>query len=217
MMTTRDTPISAPITIRQAQGTDTGVSAPLAEAFEEDPVMATFVPSGPGRLARLETLFTALLQSGPLASGTVDVAVDQRGHVVGTAVWESPRTGPETPGPFLAQLPAFLRALGLRGALAAARHRAVLHRPRPRLPHWYLAEIGVAARARGLGVGTALLEHRLRRIDGARGAAYLESSTDRNRALYRRHGFVELGVITGLPSGEPMAMSRPRASAPTPI
>jgi ribosomal protein S18 acetylase RimI-like enzyme len=217
MTTTRDTPISAPITVRQAHGADAGVSAPLAEAFAEDPVMATFVPSGPGRLVRLDTLFTALLRSGPLAAGTVDVAVDQHGDVVGTAVWEAPRTGPEPVRPFIAQLPRFLRALGLRGALAAARHRAVLQRPRPRLPHWYLAEIGVSARARGLGVGTVLLEHRLGQIDEARGAAYLESSTDRNRALYRRHGFVELGTITGLPSGEPTAMWRPRASAPTPI
>jgi ribosomal protein S18 acetylase RimI-like enzyme len=73
-----------------------------------------------------------------------------------------------------------------------------------------LAEIGVSSAARGFGVGTLLLEHRLELIDHTRDAAYLESSTERNRALYRRHGFVELGIIEGLPSGAPMAMWRPR-------
>jgi ribosomal protein S18 acetylase RimI-like enzyme len=172
--------------------------------------MASFVPPGPRRRHRLEELFWAMLRSGPVQAGTVDVAVDARGEVVGTAVWEAPRTGRESPWPTVAQLPGYLRALGIRGAVAALRHRTALQRPRPTLPHWYLAEIGVSTTARGLGVGTSLLEHRLRQIDAAGDAAYLESSTERNRALYRRHGFVELGPITGLPSAEPIAMWRPR-------
>ena len=151
-----------------------------------------------------------MLRSGPLQAGTVDIAVNDRGEIVGTAVWEAPRDRREPLWPTVAQLPGYLRALGLRGALAALRHRTVLRRPRPTLPHWYLAEIGVSTEARGLGVGTLLLEHRLQRIDMAGEAAYLESSTERNRALYRRHGFVELGPITGLPSATPMAMWRPR-------
>ena len=198
------------ITIRRAHPTERAAALPLAEAFSDDPVMATFVPAGPDRRRRLENLFWAMLRSGPLQSGSTDVAVDERGTVVGTAAWEAPHTGREPILPTVEQIPNYVRALGLRGSIAALRHRAVLQRPRPRLPHWYLAEIGVSSAARGFGVGTLLLEHRLELIDHTRDAAYLESSTERNRALYRRHGFVELGIIEGLPSGAPMAMWRPR-------
>ena len=216
---TSSTPAPAPVSparsvaVHRARPDERAVAEPLAEAFEHDPVMATFVSPGPDRRLRLEQLFWAMLRSGPLQAGTVDVAVDERGTIVGTAAWEAPRTGREPLRPVVAQLPGYLRALGLRGALAALRHRAVLQRPRPRLPHWYLAEIGVSAAARGLGVGTRLLEHRLAIVDDAGDAAYLESSTERNRTLYRRHGFVELGPITGLPSGEPVAMWRPAVRA----
>lgn len=160
-------------------------------------------------------LFWAMMSSGPLQAGTVDVAIDADGSIAGTAVWESAQPHRESTRQFLAQIPNYVRALGLKGAMAAALQRSVLQRPRPKLPHWYLAEIGVSSRARGSGVGTALLEHRLELIDRANEAAYLESSTERNRGLYLRHGFVPLGAITGLPSGMPEAMWRPRASLAT--
>lgn len=199
------------VTVRQAHVGERAAAAPLADAFESDPVLASFVPAGPARRERLETLFWAMLSSGPVQAGTVDVALDARGRIVGTAVWEEPASNTtSSAGHFIAQIPNYLRALGLRGAMTAARHRSVLRRPRPALPHWYLAEIGVSADARGTGAGSALLEHRLELIDRANAAAYLESSTPRNRTLYRRHGFVDLGRITGLPSGEPEAMWRPR-------
>lgn len=197
------------VIIRPARNGERGATKPLADAFAEDPVMATFVSAGSDRRGRLEKLFWAMLRSGPLAARTVDVAVDENGSILGTAVWEEPRRGRERSRSFVGQIPAFLDALGLRGALAALRYRAVLQHPRPVLPHWYLAEIGVSPEARGLGVGSLLLTHRLGLVDAAREGAYLESSTERNRALYRRFGFVEFGTIQGLPSGRPMAMWRP--------
>jgi ribosomal protein S18 acetylase RimI-like enzyme len=151
-----------------------------------------------------------MLSSGPLHAGTVDVAVGADGTIMGTAVWEAPLGRGSQARHLIGQIPNYLRALGAKGAIAAIRHRAVLQRPRPRLPHWYLGEIGVSAEARGQGVGSVLLDHRLALIDRANEATYLESSTERNRALYRRHGFFDLGPITGLPSGRPEAMWRPR-------
>ncbi|MWJ86787.1 N-acetyltransferase, partial [Clavibacter michiganensis subsp. michiganensis] len=83
-----------------------------------------------------------------------------------------------------------------------------LDRARPGLPHWRLAEVGVGAAARGLGVGSALLAHGLARVDAEGSAAYLESSTERNRALYLRNGFAELGELAGLAGSRPVAMWR---------
>ena len=179
----------------------------LAEAFADDPVLAGFVPAGARRSERRALLFAAMMRSGPLAAGTVDVAVDARGRILGAAVWERPGGVPT--GRLLAQAPAFLGALGVRGALRAVGHLRALRRARPGLPHWYLAEVGVGAAARGLGVGSALLRHGLARVDAAGGAAYLESSTERNRALYRRSAFLELGTLPAVADARPAAMWRP--------
>ena len=213
-------------TIRTARAADLDdVTRVLAEAFAEDPVLAGFVPAGPRHRDRLALLFAALLRSGPLPDGTVDVAVDARGGVLGAAVWEAP--GGIAAHRTLRQAPTFLRALGVMGAVRAAVRLRTLDRARPGLPHWRLAEVGVGAAARGLGVGSALLAHGLARVDGDGdgSAAYLESSTARNRALYLRNGFAELGPLTGLGVSCPVAMWRPargdartrgRANAGTP-
>ena len=66
--------------------------------------------------------------------------------------------------------------------------------------HWHLAQIGVSAEARGAGVGPALLAGRLAVIDSTGLPAYLESSNERNRALYRRMGFANITTISGLPN-----------------
>jgi len=195
-------------------------AAVLAEGFRDDPVMFGFVPRGRRRHARLVDLFAAMMRSIPAGRRTVDVAVtDDDGDVVGAAVWEAPLARPSSPlrlpvsSAELGQLPRYLRALGLGGLVPAVRHQATLAAPRPRLPHWYLGEIAVGDAARGLGVGTSLMEHRLATVDERGEAAYLESSTERNRALYRRMGFVELGPIRGLPGATPAAMWRPATSS----
>ena len=201
-------------TIRTARAADLDdVTRVLAEAFAEDPVLAGFVPAGPRQPERLALLFAALLRSGPLPDGTVDVAVDARGGILGAAVWESPGGIPAHRT--LRQAPTFLRALGVAGALRAAVRLRTLDRARPGLPHWRLAEVGVGAAARGLGVGSALLAHGLARVDADGSAAYLESSTARNRALYRRNGFAKLCALTGLAGSRPVAMWRSaRVDAP---
>jgi ribosomal protein S18 acetylase RimI-like enzyme len=65
----------------------------------------------------------------------------------------------------------------------------------PHEPHWYLPLIGVEVAARGRGLGSALLEHALRIVDSDGLPAYLEATSERNRALYERHGFEVTGEI----------------------
>ena len=52
---------------------------------------------------------------------------------------------------------------------------------------------GVAANAQGRGIGSELLKHTLALLDASATLAYLECSTERNVALYRRHGFEVTG------------------------
>ncbi len=186
----------------------------LAEAFEDDPVLAVVVggPAGAVRRERLRHLFDGVVRSGPGAAGTVDVARRAgAADVLGAAVWQAPGAGRGLAAE-LPHLPVFLRVDGVRGVLRAARVQHVLERQRPDRPHWYLQEIGVPVAARGLGVGAALLTARLAAVDEADAPAYLESSTPRNRRLYRRHGFVETAPVRGLPGAAPVGMWRAAAT-----
>ncbi len=199
------------ITVRPASRSEVpAAAAVLAEAFATDPVLAEIRPSRPGeqREAVLGALFAALVRAVPEHARAIDVAVDGD-RVVGAAFWQAPRPHAGGTVAFLRQVPELLRVLGVGGAFRALRHLRRMDRARPDAPHWYLAEIGVAAAARGQGVGGLLLEHALRRVDGLGACAYLESSTPQNRRLYRRHGFGDGAPITGFRAAAPVSMWRP--------
>ncbi|AYF99312.1 GNAT family N-acetyltransferase [Protaetiibacter intestinalis] len=189
-----------------------GAAAVLADAFHDDPVMRSIIPGDEQRGERLRMLFLALLRSGAYPRGVVDIArTEHDDTIIGAAAWESPSARTGTFLRQLGQLPLFARAIGLRNLPRALRLLGTLESRRPSLTHWYLGEIGVSADARGLGVGSALLETRLRALDETHQVAYLESSTPQNRRLYRRLGFRDQGIITGLPGAAPMSMIRLRS------
>jgi GNAT superfamily N-acetyltransferase len=173
----------------------------LADAFLLDPPTLAVLRCSPSAAReRLAYLFRALLNSGPLGSGTVDVAREPlSGRVVGVAVWQGPDRVPH----YFIELRDFLRALGLGGlarGIAAARASAP---HRPTATHWCLQAAGVTAERRGCGIGSQLLSHRLKVVDAQQAAAYLESSTEVTTRLYQRHGFVPIGAVTGFPGETP--------------
>lgn len=181
----------------------------LAEAFAGDPVFGAVTGRRAPTAAQLVAVFVPLLRSGALPHGGVDLARrSDDGSIAGVAVWEAP--GARTH--LLRQareLPGFLRGLGVRGLGHALAFQSLLARHRPSAPHWYLAQIGALASARGTGVGSALLQSRLARVDADGAAAYLESSNERNRRLYARAGFQETAPIDGVDGARPMGMWRP--------
>lgn len=62
-------------------------------------------------------------------------------------------------------------------------------------PHWYLPLIAADPARQGQGLGTALMEAAIARIDPDGRPAYLESSNPRNIPLYERFGFESVGEI----------------------
>jgi ribosomal protein S18 acetylase RimI-like enzyme len=74
------------------------------------------------------------------------------------------------------------------GRLMAVREDMDKHHPIDR-PHAYLWFLGVAPAAQGRGIGSRLLKSATDRLDARAEAAYLETQTERNIALYVRHGF----------------------------
>jgi GNAT superfamily N-acetyltransferase len=103
-------------------------------------------------------------------------------ELVGVAVWLPPGAFPLSTARQLRVLP------GMTGVLAAAprsarrliRYTSGIARLHLAQPYWYLEVVGVDAEARGLGVGTRLLEPVLALADEARQSCYLETMTERN-------------------------------------
>lgn len=62
-------------------------------------------------------------------------------------------------------------------------------------PHWYLPLIAADPARQGCGLGIALMEAAIARIDADGRPAYLESSNPRNIPLYERFGFERIGEI----------------------
>lgn len=179
----------------------------IAEALGDDEVIRAMVPVTRDRTARLTALHAAQMRSGPLLDDAVDVArAEPGGPVVGVAMWEAPGRGDHRLAA-LRQLPATVRAIGLRHLPHTLRQLRVYDRHRPRRPHWYLADVAVSASARGLGVGSRLLAHRLVVVDREGLPAYLEATTDGSRRLYEKFGFRALGPVP-VRGPQPIAMLR---------
>ena len=60
---------------------------------------------------------------------------------------------------------------------------------------WYLPFIAVDPAKQRQGIGSFLLKGALQMIDKKNDRAYLEASNEQNKALYERHGFVEIGRV----------------------
>ncbi len=181
------------------------VAAVLADAFADDPVYTWMQPDRARRHAGLAAFFVteadAMLAHGcslatPHADAAVLVVPHDRLH-----------------RPLMSQavhLPTYLRLFG-RSLPRAAGLEAALTRRHPRHPHLYVANVGVAAHARGQGLGTRLLEAVFAQADATGLPTYLEATTPDSARLYRRLGFVTHDVVRPYGSPPLELMTRPPA------
>ncbi|MCX5385604.1 GNAT family N-acetyltransferase [Streptomyces sp. NBC_00083] len=168
----------------------------LDEAFRDDPVSCWVLPDPARRPAAHPRLMAAFFQIS-LDEGHVDLAED--GSAV--ALWLDVPAEPQQPGggdDGPAQLRAYVDPDNERVELMA--HFMGAHHPHGRA-HAYLMMVGVLPDRQGRGLGTELITAVLERCDREGLPAYLEASSERSPALYRRLGFAPLGEPVRLPDG----------------
>lgn len=183
--------------------------AVLVAAFSEDPTIIALLPrEARDRRVRLALMFRAEMHTCGLEH--VDVALADDDEVVGVAVWGAPERELRR-STAIRWAAVSARALGLHGLWVGHRYDRALDRLRPSTPHWHLLDIATAAAARGQGVGSALLTHRLKALDQAGHAALLEATSDASRRLYASHGFEVVGRLPRAVGG-PHVMVRPPSS-----
>ncbi len=176
----------------------------LADAFIDDPIFGWLIPGDARRRARLRRFFELELRYVVLPKGQIWTSAESTGASLELppGAWRMPFTTQ------LAHGPGFTRVFGLRLPHALTLITLMENR-HIREPHYYVAYVGVASAAQGQGLGTRLLHPTLDRCDEEGLPAYLEATSERNRALYERLGFRVQGELR-LGSSPPLwPMRRP--------
>jgi ribosomal protein S18 acetylase RimI-like enzyme len=171
----------------------------LADAFADDPVFAWLIPPQlHGRDNRLRTFFTSMSR-GYLRQGKPCYLA---GDASAAALWAAPGAWAMPLSQVL--LEAAPSGLAFRSRLLLALRTQLqierLHAGHS-TPHWYLSYLGARRDQQGKGLGTQMLREVLAPLDTNRVPAYLESSNERNLALYERNGFRVVGELQALGRG----------------
>ncbi|SFB54761.1 Acetyltransferase (GNAT) domain-containing protein [Amycolatopsis marina] len=139
-----------------------------------------------------------------LLSGALVIAEEKTGVVAGISIWEridySQGTGTST-----LQDPEGAQFIEHTYGEFADRMKLLIELTGQRRPqagtYWYLSNVVVDPDRRGQGIGGAMLREQLGQLDAERVPAYLEASSPRNRRLYERVGFTDVGDPIELPDG----------------
>ena len=205
-------PLVSPIRTSQVSA----AACAMAAAFADAPRFRFLVPDDAQRPAKLRWFWAASIRACVLSGGVVHVAQEgPDGAVLGAAIWDSPYQGSHS---VVTLLRSGLWAAPFRLGISAWRRRSALGSVLAGLEHlrpcWYLNAIGVDPAAQRGGIGSALINHMLERIDGDALPAFLDTSAPDNLGYYERFGFKVTAEST-LPNGIPLwGMSRqPRPGA----
>ena len=167
------------------------VAEVLATAFAEDAPFVALIPDPGSRPARIRRFFE--LEAGPWALDLGASWILREGSdVLGAAVVlpSARRHNPAEKHP--TTILRYLRIFG-RSMMKARGFIEVIERAHPTEDHLYLPFIGAAHPGRG--IGGSLLSAITQAADESRSPLYLEASSTASARLYRRHGFVDTGVI----------------------
>lgn len=181
-------------------------SIALAQAFQDDPVFGYCIPDQQRR-RRVLPAFFRLIADLLWPYDEVHVAGPATRPVSGAALWVPPGQPavPESSGEAFEE--GLVEMLG-EDAERTFEVVALLDEHHPRDDHHYLWFLGVAPERQGEGIGTALLHPVLDRADEQAAPAYLEATSEDNRRLYERHGFVVIDELAVSESPTLWAMCR---------
>ncbi len=177
----------------------------MANAFANAPRYTFRLPNDTQRQARLPWVWGATIRAYLHSGGAVYVAHGGSGDaVLGVAIWGSPQKPKHST---LTLLRSGLWAAPVRLGIPAWRRRRalapVLAALKPPGPCWYLNGIGVDPSAQRTGLGSALINQMLPRIDDDALPAFLDTSAPDSLGYYERFGFLVTAELT-LPNGIPL-------------
>jgi ribosomal protein S18 acetylase RimI-like enzyme len=166
--------------IREVDGPE--VVETFAQSFFDDPLMRWWISEEARRKEILPNFFGLMV--GAFAPAEQIYSADG----VAAALWVPPGTGPTEEEN--AQLGEAMVAIAPEYAERGFAIMAATEAVHPTEEHFYLFFLGTRPPFQGRGLGGALLREVLAHCDATGTPAYLEASSENNRRLYERHGFV---------------------------
>ncbi|HEX3919298.1 MAG TPA: GNAT family N-acetyltransferase [Caulobacteraceae bacterium] len=167
------------------------LSATLARAFVDDPLIAFLLPDQ-SKGARLFKLLFKL--------GLPHDACDVTSGYEAVALWRPPGKWEIPFWQYITNGTEFLGVFGFQGARKVTWAMDVIEKRHPHEPHWYLQAIGTDPDKQGKGYGGVVMRRQLALADAAHMPAYLESSKTVNIPIYQSFGFEVTGEIA-IPGG----------------
>jgi ribosomal protein S18 acetylase RimI-like enzyme len=165
----------------------------LTAAFNQDPLMAYFLPEGEGaKQTALKQICQALLNYAQSYNQIYTTADQPKG----VAIWLPPEAAQVTLPQLwqvatsgLLTLPFYMRWSRIAGFVSFISKEIQLHDRLAPEPHWYLAMLGVSPEFQGQGIGGKLIQPVLQAADRTKTPCYLETSTAAAVRFYQQHGF----------------------------
>ena len=189
--------MNAPPQVRPARAhEDAIVARVLTDAFVDEDGLNYWLRQGAAKERSRKLFFDAAVKDAVHPQRDLWVA-EAEDDALGAAIWLAPGRKAYDLSLWrqLTLMPLMLSIAGAGGmsrGFALADKMEMLH---PREPHAHLVFLGVATAAQGRGVGSAILKQTLAPLDASGTLGYLETTTERNVALYERHGFAVGGEI----------------------
>lgn len=198
-------PGTATATIRGGTiGDRSRIARILTEVFTGGDVAAWIVPEPDLRRAYSRGFFDHAVEHA-LLQGTVHIATDHDGSLIGAALWlphpdpnvrPAARTSPpprdfESPWTCGGDMRSVRRRQQLLDRLLDLRH--------PQRPHHHLAYLGVRPDRQGQGIGSQLLLYHHAFLHAAGIPAYLQADHPGTHDLYQRHGYTSIGPPVLIP------------------
>jgi len=187
--------MSAPPAVRLAERSENdAVSEVLTDAFVDEAGLNYWLRQGERKERARRQFFDAAVRYAVNPKRDLYVA-EADGQLLGAALWLAPGLK-AFDFPWWREIlmaPLFISIAGAEGMKRATALGEKLATYHPKASHAHLSFLGVSSKAQGRGVGSEMLKQTLAPLDRSKTVAYLEASTERNVALYARHGFEVTG------------------------
>lgn len=201
--------MTSPPVVRPGGDEDLGVAARvLTDAFVGEDGLNYWLRQGAAKEKARALFFDRVVRDVVHPERDLYLA-EADGAALGAAIWLKPglKAFDFSLTQQVAMAPLLYRIAGVRGSLRGLDVGERLAKFHPHEPHAHLVFLGVAGAAQGRGIGSAILKHTLAPLDASGTVAFLEATTERNVALYQRHGFEVTGELK-LPGVHSRSMTR---------
>ncbi len=171
-------------------GEERDVASVLTDAFADEAGLNYWLRQGRAKTRARARFFDAAVRDVVHPGRDLWLA-ELDGARVGAAIWLGPglKAFDFSPLQQIAMIPLLYAIAGVGGALRGLALGEKLDALHIKSPHAHLVFLGVSPSAQGRGLGSAILKASLGPLNVAGVTALLEATTERNVALYQRHGF----------------------------